>query len=860
MRASKLISLLIAVLILTGTLGVAGVMAEDQAAAQPGAPSGNSTDDMPSNDTTIVPGNNSTIQPPDNIVVPAPVPDNATSPAANTTLLPLTLVLENHTYYPNDTVRAFVYNVTDPLINVIDPSGAIYDIDAVRLNDSAFMGEYVLNRSIILANYTVIVTDNVTGVTVNDTFEVTTRPVIVTPVPNATITPDNGTTVNQPFYLFLNLSQNEYTPPDNVDITVITNAGTPTAVIQDPMGNTAHVDLTKLRDNAYEGTYKLDKAVILGNYTMLAYVNENGTYNYTMAYFNVSMNKSTAPPDTLNIKYTAYDPARKAIALRVDVNASSVDDIDRIVENFSVVSGLAIKDVHIIPAGDNKRSLKNFNKEVEVLIPVDNNNSDYIARRLNLSRDIVNATTSVTTSLNGEEIRISLNNKSDGNWYRMSASVPEGYTVTRIVRSDGKEVKNNIEINNSTGEIINYDINWYVDNSSLYFYDDPTSIYTVSLSPLSVNPTTVTLYFHDNGTQYLNTSSSNSTNTQTDMSSSNSITWTQSQAFTSDFIIQSNPSVNLYLTSKDTSQTKIDVLMYYTDGTNNILIYANNGFKFTGSTSPMLVSISINVNNFVVPAGNKIQITIVNRNNKINTIFESTQYPSSFSTTSTSYINVSNVTVYDALNNQVNGITAPSTINVVANVSDPFGIQDISNVALTIYYENGTAAIGPLVMNLNNTTIPPSNAWALYESNIPINANQIGGNYTIMVTATSLDGITDTNSTVLTIVPINVIASKSITLQDGNNFTITINVTNNNAYTVYGIHAYDFYAGDFNVGSFSQPRSTVPVNNGILQGNINVFGPFNLAPYQKITINYIAQGIGDYKLSNMTIVGVDPYV
>lgn len=839
MHSKTVAALVIAMLILLGATGISSVLADES--NTPGPPIGNSSRSIP----------------------------------GNATAAPLTLALENHTYYPNDTVRAFVYNVTDPLIDVIDPSGAVHDISAVRLNDSAFMGEYVLNRSIILANYTVIVTDNATGETVNDTFEVTMRHVMAMPVPDVIMMPDNGTNQSataQPLYLYLNVSKNDYQPSEEVGITVMTNAGTPTVVVQDPVDNTVRPAISNINNDTYAGVYSLDKAVVLGNYTVFAYINENGAYNYTISYFNVTMSDSTAPKEGLNVEYAAYDPAQKAIVVRANVNASS-DDVEGIVKNASAVKGLTIKGVHILSTGDDnegsKKYSENDNKKVEVLIPVDNN-SDSIARQLDLSVSVTKATISVT-NINRTDLDISLNNKVDGYWYRISASIPEGYKVLKITRADGKEIKNDVEINNSTGEITKNDINWYVDNGILYFYDDPTNNYTVTLSPLanldatyspmSANPTIVTLYLHDNGTYYLNTSSSNSSNGYTDFNNSKSCTWTQSQALADNFTIQNNPNINLYLTSTVKGQTIIDVTLSYTDGTiTTILGTTGYQFKYT-SDSPVPVTINIPVaDNTTVPAGGKLQITINSHNNKIATIWETTQYPSNISINSTSYIHVSNVTVYDALNNQVNGITAPSTIKVVANVTDPFGIQDISNVALTIYYENGTAAIGPLVMNLNNTTIPPSNAWALFESNIPINANQSNGNYTIIVTATSLNGVTDTNSTVLTIVPINVTASKSITLQSGNNFTITINVTNNNAYTVYGIHAYDFYAGDFNVGSFTQPRSTMPVNNGILQGNINVFGPFNLAPYQKITINYIAQGIGDYKLSNMTIVGVDPYV
>src|SRR5271157_143406 len=108
MQAKNVLSLLIAILIVTSLLGVSGVTADDQSAVQPGASTNNSTSPVPDNSTVRapLPDNSTTPTPlPDNSTTPTPIPDNSTSPPANTTLGPLTLVLDNGTYYPNDTVR-----------------------------------------------------------------------------------------------------------------------------------------------------------------------------------------------------------------------------------------------------------------------------------------------------------------------------------------------------------------------------------------------------------------------------------------------------------------------------------------------------------------------------------------------------------------------------------------------------------------------------------------------------------------------------------------------------------------------------------------------------------------------------------
>jgi hypothetical protein len=818
-RIRGILALLVVILIITGTAGIGQVLAYDVQGLNETA-----ANDMP---------------------LPA-ITHNGT----------MMLALERLVYYPADTVNIYLYNFSLPQVSVTDPSGTVYNVTMRMVNDSAYMGEYTLSTGIVLSDYTVRAIDEATGSIVEERFVVASRPVTTVPVAG-----NNNTTV-APLYLNLSFVSDEYHPGDVVDLTVTTNAGTPTVTVTDPANNSAGVTL-KAIDDTYTGTYSLDTAVILGNYTVTASINENGTYDNTRAQFNVAMDRQTDPADALNIEYAAYDPVQKAVVLRADVNASSASDVDRIVKKSSDVSGLTIKGVHVISSGD-KGSSK---KKVEVLIPVDNSSIDSVAGRFGLPANIGNATVAVSTSLNNKELRVSLNNKADGSWYRMSASIPKGYDVSKITRSDGKEIKNNVEINSTTGETVNSDINWYVDNGILYFYDDPASVYTVSLSATSA---TITLYFHDNaGACFLDTSPNSSSNDHTSINANgNGFVWTQSQALVNDFVIQDSPTLYVYVTSdSDNGNTLLDLFLSYVSGSTTSQLGSIYGysFKYNGN-GPQLLTIPFSnlPANTSVPAGSKFVVTIKSHtgNNRIATIWESAQYPSRFSANTTSYISVSNVSVRDVSGNLIDNTMPPSTVKVITNVTDPFGIQEIKNVSLMMYYENGTAAIGPVPMNMNSSYIPPSNAWALFEANITLNASQSSGNYTLVVTATSVDGITDSNAALLKInyVQSSITAIKSITQIGANDFTVTIRVVNNYAGTINNVHAYDFYAADFNVGGFSQSRTVVSVNNTILQGHINDFGPFTLSPYQTVTITYNAQGIGDYHLSNMTIVGVDPYV
>jgi hypothetical protein len=226
-----------------------------------------------------------------------------------------------------------------------------------------------------------------------------------------------------------------------------------------------------------------------------------------------------------------------------------------------------------------------------------------------------------------------------------------------------------------------------------------------------------------------------------------------------------------------------------------------------------------------------------------------------------SYIHDDSMSISDQSNNPISTTTPPSTIKITTNVTDPFGSYDIRDVNVTIFYDNGTAAIGPQPMNLAATDGSSPSLWKRFERNTSLPGTLDSGNYTITVTANETNAVKDNRSTQLTIAyPVKVSASKSFSPVSGSDYTVTITVTNRDNHTVSGVHAYDFYASDFTVSGFSHPRISVAVNNAILQGNLNVFGPFQLSPNQVITITYTAHGVGDYRLSNMTIVGVDPLV
>ncbi len=398
---------------------------------------------------------------------------------------PTVLSLGSHTYYPNDNVGIYVYNATSPLVSIIDPSGNSYNVTMLEVNDSAYFGEYELTSGIVLSNYTVQAIDNATGFIIVDQFEVVSRSVTVTPLADNATMPQENTSATS-LYLYLTSSQSTYSPGDHTGFTVSTNAGVPTLTVRDPAGKTRQVVLSSGQNDTYNGVYGLDQAVVLGNYTATAAVNSNGTYTYTTAYFNVTLGDNFGG-DGVSVKLVAYDPVQKAFVIKASMASNTLVTPEKAVNDTPAIKGLAVKGVKVMQSSAASQTTSvaqsDESKQIEVIVPADNGSMSTIAQRYNISKDISKATMSDSISADGTQAHVSLNDKVDGCWYRMSVSIPAGYTVDKIVRADGIEIKNDVQIDRSTGAVVKNDVNWYVDNGTLYFYDDPINGYDITLQP-----------------------------------------------------------------------------------------------------------------------------------------------------------------------------------------------------------------------------------------------------------------------------------------------------------------------------------------------------------------------------------------
>jgi hypothetical protein len=360
----------------------------------------------------------------------------------------------------------------------------------------------------------------------------------------------------------------------------------------------------------------------------------------------------------------------------------------------------------------------------------------------------------------------------------------------------------------------------------------------------------------------MNTSMNNSINDHTDIAAGKNITWVQSPAFARDFNIIDDPLLTAYVLSGDTNvNMNVTIMSSNSASTATIGSFIYQATVVANTRTALNFNVPLSVYNVSIPKGNSLWLRIENRNDNVLTVYQSSLYSSHIDMNTLSYINVNNVSVYDQAGNSITNTAPPSIVKVTTNVTDPFGSFDISNVSVSLFYPNNSLAVGPIYMNLSLTDPAQLSQWKQFERNITLNTSIDTGAYTVIVTANESNSVKSNLSAPLSITyPVYVSAIKKYSPVATDSFLVTLVLVNNADHTMNGVYAYDFYAGDFTVSGFNQPHTTVNVNNAILQGKINSFGPFTLMANQNITITYTAQGIGNYNLANMTIVGVDPIV
>ena len=326
-------------------------------------------------------------------------------------------------YFPNETVEVFA-NFKPSKAFIKNPVGELHNLK-FKFEGNEYVSRFELKRRVILGNYTVTV-DGIVRRFVVDCYNITAR--------------FNGSAV------IGNVSWH-FVPPKYVEYSIF------------PIKRKGKVKVTN------------KNFVIPLNYL------KSGVYTIQLScgnaktYLRVEINKRSK----IN-KIIAYDPVEKAIIIKYQI--IKYEDIEYSIENLTKI----LNKNKIFNFCSIKKKVKKIGgcKLLELEIPA---TKDAI-RMFGFPLNITNTKIKVK-KLSENKLRVELNNKLNV-WYRFKVKLPKGYGVKKIVGDDGRVIKNTIKLNRITGEI-EEEIRWYVENGTLYFYDDPIWGYNITLIPPQPN-------------------------------------------------------------------------------------------------------------------------------------------------------------------------------------------------------------------------------------------------------------------------------------------------------------------------------------------------------------------------------------
>ncbi|MCD6461663.1 MAG: hypothetical protein J7L61_02855, partial [Thermoplasmata archaeon] len=231
-------------------------------------------------------------------------------------------------------------------------------------------------------------------------------------------------------------------------------------------------------------------------------------------------------------------------------------------------------------------------------------------------------------------------------------------------------------------------------------------------------------------------------------------TWTQSSPFAKDFLINSTAMIYIYIDpTKATgwfNQGWPDVtatLSY--DGT----VLGSYTYDEVSTAGWYTFPIS-SASGVTVPAGSSLEITvnvtdagsgILGREGSAVVYHGDAAYPSNVTMSTSTYVHVDNITLYNG-SLETYEFTAGDTVNVEANLSDPFGSYDIVAATMNVYYPNGSLLTSWQPMGLLSTDSSPLSSWKIYNSSFVLPSDAPVGEYTVEVRGNESDGAYHYNS------------------------------------------------------------------------------------------------------------------
>ncbi|GEM_PF-1339614 len=269
-----------------------------------------------------------------------------------------------------------------------------------------------------------------------------------------------------------------------------------------------------------------------------------------------------------------------------------------------------------------------------------------------------------------------------------------------------------------------------ISDTNIY---DTVSLYTDTIHPGNVDKQ---FYLHGDSSHTLNTTTPTVTSSETTISSNSLDSWVQIPAFSDEFVISGDVSVTLYLRDDYAASHDVVVDLFYTDGSTAVAIGSVEQ-SLTLSTTSEEYSFVIPLSSQVsIPEDNYLVLRVKNQAPYPLYIAHDASHPSRVEVSTYTYIKVGDVETDQP------DYSPGDTITVTANVSDPIGAYDISDVRITVFDQSDAVVLTDSMSLISEDPSSPP-GWRLYRYQFSL-ANY--GIYTVEVEAIESNGVVSTHN------------------------------------------------------------------------------------------------------------------
>ena len=262
---------------------------------------------------------------------------------------------------------------------------------------------------------------------------------------------------------------------------------------------------------------------------------------------------------------------------------------------------------------------------------------------------------------------------------------------------------------------------------------DPSVYDTVSLYTDTIHPGNVEkqLYLHGDSERTLNTTQPTVSSSETRIAANSLDSWAQQPPFASEFVLSGDAVITLYLRDDFGASHDVVVTLLYTDGSSSTVIgYASASLDLSTSLTPYTFTIHL-TSETRVPRGSYLILRVENQAPSPMYVGHDSSHPSEVEVSTYTYVDVEDVST------DGRDYSPGDTVTVTANVTDPIGAYDISQVRIDVYRPDDTLYLSDtMTLSQEDPGSPP--LWRIYTYSFSLSDY---GAYTVEITAVETNGV-----------------------------------------------------------------------------------------------------------------------